>query len=143
MMLSCQLGSISQRRDVGVISAKFWRAPPDRTSSLNLSTIAKAREESRGFGQLAKNRKKIFKLWNQLTTDRIMNRLGIWHVKVCEFVDIFCAHPSKRRPNGKQNQQIFTNPNMSNPKYANDSHRIHTGKRLEGRHGERESTAAR
>ena len=50
-------------------------------------------------------------------------RLGIWHVKVCEFVDIFCAHPSKRRPNGKQNQQIFTNPNMSNPKYDYDKHR--------------------
>ena len=48
----------------------------------------------------------------------IVIRLGIWHVRVGEFVDIFCAHPSQRRPNGKQNQQIFTNPNMSNPKYA-------------------------
>ena len=34
--------------------------------------------------------------------------------------NLVCAHPSKHRPNGKQNQQIFTNPNMSNPKYVHN-----------------------
>ena len=45
----------------------------------------------------------------------VLTKAGNGGVKVCEFVDIFCAHPPNPRQSGRRNQQMFTTPNTQNP----------------------------